>query len=171
MLNWDQTAVRMSTKRRGHAHKGVKTVSRPGSDDKRQITALPAGSACGQFLKPRPILAGTEDLEGDLPVNRGRPAFKGFHFCQTPSHWSTMGSMNQYVCQIITPFLEEQRLKLGLPEGQAFNVLIGPMVAAAPERGAAPAATTRVGGHGRRGRPPIRSLGGRTGGGMQGITS
>ena len=60
IINWDQTGIRYIPVGSWTMEKeGAKQVETTGVDDKRQITAVFAGSLTGDFLPPQLIYKGT----------------------------------------------------------------------------------------------------------------
>ena len=80
-----------------------------GADDKRQITAVFAGTVTGEFLLPQLIYQGT--------TTRYLPSIKfpaGWHITFSPNHWSNETTMVQYIKHILLLYLTNKRCCLQL---------------------------------------------------------
>jgi hypothetical protein len=82
-------------------------VSVANGDDKRGYTAVLASAASGKMLPLQVIYGGAEGSLRALPnvLCRATVAAKGFVFAQTPTHWSSQGSMRKYIIGMIDPYV------------------------------------------------------------------
>lgn len=111
ILNWDQTAMKMvPTSAWTMEKRGTKRVEIAAADDKRQITAVFAGSLTGAFLPIQLVYKGT--TKKCLPKNVTFP--DGWHITHSKNHWSNESTMTDYFNYIILPYVVETRRKLGL---------------------------------------------------------
>ena len=83
---------------------GAKWVEIAGKDDKRQITAVFAGSMAGDFLPIQLVYKGK--TPGCLPNVQSVP--EGWHLTYSPSHWSTEWTMRDYIQKIVLPYVERR---------------------------------------------------------------
>ena len=81
-----------------------------GLKDKRQMTAVFAGSADGNFLPPQLIYSGTTTK--CLPRNVKFPS--EWHVTSTINHWSNEDTMFEYIDRIIAPYIQSKRQELDL---------------------------------------------------------
>ena len=80
-----------------------------GLDDKRQITGIYAASLAGEFLPIQLIYQGK--------TNACHPSFQfppDWDITHSPNHWSNEVLMEQYLNNIIVPYVEKKRQELGL---------------------------------------------------------
>ena len=98
--------------------KGAKRVEIGGLNDKRQMTAVLAGTANGQFLGPHLIYSGL--TAKCLPKNV--KFLSDWHITTTPTHWSNEQTMLQYIDRLICPYVERKRKELQL--GSEFPALV-----------------------------------------------
>ena len=88
---------------------GSKRVQVIGADDKRQITAVFAGTVTGEFLPPQLIYQGTTTrclLSIKFPAD--------WHITFSPNHWSNETTMVQYIKHILLPYLTNKKCCLQL---------------------------------------------------------
>lgn len=99
IINWDQTGIRLvSSASWTWEEKGVKRVEVVGQSDKRQITAVLAGTIQGDFLPLQLIYKGK--------ISRCHPNYEfppGWHITHSPNHWSTETTMVEYIENIVIP--------------------------------------------------------------------
>ncbi len=83
-------------------------VSMANGDDKRGYTAMLALVASGKMLPLQVIYGGAEGSLRALPnvLCRATAVAKGFVFGQTPTHWSSQGSMRKYIIGVIDPYVK-----------------------------------------------------------------
>ena len=77
---------------------GARRVEVVAKDDKRQLTAVFAGSLSGNFLPPQLIYEGKTE--------QCHPKFKiptGWHITNSSNHWSNETTMKEYIEMIIIP--------------------------------------------------------------------
>ena len=80
---------------------GAKRVEVVAKDDKRQLTAVFAGSSCGEFLPLQLIYEGKTD--------RCLPHYEfpsSWHVTKTETHWSNEHTMREYFEKIIFPYIK-----------------------------------------------------------------
>ena len=110
IINWDQTGIKYVPVDTWTMEKeGSKRVQVIGADDKRQITAVFAGTVTGEFLPPQLIYQGT--------TTRCLPSIKfpaDWHITFSPNHWSNETTMVQYIKHILLPYLNNKRCCLQL---------------------------------------------------------
>ena len=88
---------------------GSKRVEIAGVDDKRQITAVFAGSLTGDFLPPQLIYKGT--------TQRCFPTVQfpsGWYITCSENHWSNESTMKAYIEKILLPYVRDKREELKL---------------------------------------------------------
>ena len=93
--------------------KKVKRVEVVGIEDKRQLTAMFAGSSSGDFLPLQLIYEGKTDC--------CVPHYKlssTWHVTKTKMHWSNEQTMKEYFTKIIFPYIQEKRTALKLSSEQ-----------------------------------------------------
>ncbi|XP_070535305.1 uncharacterized protein [Ptychodera flava] len=115
IINWDQTGVAIIPAGDWTIWEaeGSRQVTIAGLDDKRQITAVFAASAAGDFLPPQLLYQGKTD--------RCHPIFnfpENWDIHHTESHWSNQESMKRYIDKVIIPHVEATRTRLQLPADQ-----------------------------------------------------
>ncbi len=83
-------------------------VSVANGDDKRGYIAVLASAASGKMLPLQVIYGGAEGSLKALPnvLCRATAATKGFVFAQTPTHWSSQGSMRKYIIRVIDSYVK-----------------------------------------------------------------
>ena len=110
IVNWDQTGIKYVPVDTWTMEKeGAKRVQVIGADDKRQITAVFAGTITGEFLPPQLIYQGT--------TTRCLPYIKfpaEWHVTFSANHWSNEATMVQYIKHILLPYLANKRCCLQL---------------------------------------------------------
>ena len=115
LINFDQTALNyVPISHWAMDEEGAKRVEVVAKDDKRQITAVFAGSAAGDVLLPHLICEGKTD--------RCLPHYKfpeTWHITKTAKHWSNEQTMMDYFNEVILPYVKEKRSLLKLSCDQA----------------------------------------------------
>ena len=119
-FNCDQTEVFFTPcKMYTMASRGAKQVNRQGFDDMRGITMLSTVNANGNLLPPQVIYQGT--------TNRCHPQNVTFpdpwHITHTPTHWSNVDTMLQYLEKILIPHINSLREYHGVPDQKAILIL------------------------------------------------
>jgi len=97
---------------------GSKRVEVAGKDDKKQLTALLAGSLTGDFLPPQIIYQGktTRCLPNyDFPEK--------WHITYSINHWSIETTMKEYLDNVLLPYVNEKWKALGLADNYLALVL------------------------------------------------
>ena len=114
VINFDQTALNyVPISHWTMEEEGSKRVEVVAKDDKRQITAVFAGSAVGDFLPPQLIYEGKTDRclpQYDFP--------EAWHITKTAKHWSNEQTMIDYFNEVILPYIKEKRSVLRLNSDQ-----------------------------------------------------
>ena len=114
IINFDQTALNyVPVSHWTMDQEGAKRVEVVAKDDKRQITAVFAGSCSGHFLPPQLIYEGK--------TSRCLPNYEfpsSWHITKTEKHWSNEHSMRDYFEKIIFPYIDEKRSELKLSNEQ-----------------------------------------------------
>ena len=91
------------------AEEGAKRVESVGKDDKRQLTAVFAGSMSGKFLPPQLIYQGK--------ITRCLPHYNfpsDWHITFSANHWSNGDTMKEYIDHIVLPYINKKREELKL---------------------------------------------------------
>ena len=97
IINWDQTGIYYVPVGSWTMEKeGSKRMEIVGIDDKRQITAVFAGSLTGDFLPPQLIYKGT--TQRCLPTVSFPPEW---HITFSENHWSNERTMKAYIEKIL----------------------------------------------------------------------
>lgn len=119
IINWDQTGINyVPVSQWTMDKKGSKRVEVVGITDKRQITAVFAGSVSGHFLPIQLVYQGKTSKclpKIDFPET--------WHITCTPNHWCNSDTMIDYIKKIIIPYVQAKRKDLGLPENHAALVI------------------------------------------------
>ena len=122
VVNFDQTGVKLvPTSDYTFAPKGTHDVSATGSNDKREITAVVAGTKSGLKLPPQLIYSGK--TQRCLPKLEDGFELNGTHLTMSDSHWSTEQTMIQYIDLVLKPYISETRKKLNNPSAKALLLL------------------------------------------------
>ena len=108
VLNWDQTGHTLHTWTMEKT--GAKRVEIVGADDKRQITAVFAGTLSGKFLPPQLIYQGK--IPKCLPPTDDVPSDWDITF--TENHWANEVTVMRYLERILFPYVEAKRAELHL---------------------------------------------------------
>ena len=110
IINWDQTGIHYVPVGLWTMDKeGSKRVEIAGVDDKRQITAVFAGSLTGDFLPPQLIYKGT--------THRCLPTVQfpsRWYITCSENHWSNESTMKAYIEKILLPYVRDKRKELKL---------------------------------------------------------
>ena len=108
IFNWDQTGLSIIPTGNWTMHNaGAEVVPIAHSDDKRQITAVLAANAKGEYLPPQLIYKGkTTRCHPDLKF----PA--GWDIWHSDNHWSNEDTMKRYLEKVIIPFVNRKRKEL-----------------------------------------------------------
>lgn len=110
-INWDQTGINYVPVSQWTMEKrGCKRVEVAGINDKRQITAVLGGSLAGDFLPVQLVYQGK--------TNRCLPRISfpsDWHITCTPNHWCNEKTVQDYIEQIIIPYVLKKKNDLGLP--------------------------------------------------------
>lgn len=119
IINWDQTGIRfVSSSSWTMEEKGVKRVEVVGQSDKRQITAVLAGTIQGDLLPLQLIYKGK--------TLRCHPNYKfppGWHITHSPNHWSNETTMIEYIENIVIPYVENIREMLYTPSTPGLIIM------------------------------------------------
>ena len=110
VINWDQTGIHyVSVSSWTMEKEGSKRIEIVGIDDKRQLTAIFAGSLSGDFLPPQLVYKGKSPR--CLPSVEFPP---GWHLTFSANHWSNEDTMKDYLLKIIFPYITKKRQELKL---------------------------------------------------------
>ncbi|KAJ3790464.1 hypothetical protein GGU10DRAFT_251459, partial [Lentinula aff. detonsa] len=124
-VNTDQTQTiyQQGTKITWH-QKGDRQVPVVGIDEKRAFTLVPSISASGELLPFQAIFHGGTTASCPSPSSPFYEEAKKLGFRLEPSrsdtYWSTLETMKSLVDEIIAPYFEQAKHKLGIedPDGQ-----------------------------------------------------
>ena len=110
IINWDQTGIHyVPVSNWTMQQEGSKRVEITGLDDKRQITAVFAGTAKGDFLPPQLI------YQGKTPKCLPSVSFPpDWHITYSENHWSNEQTMLHYLENILFPYVDHKRQELNL---------------------------------------------------------
>ena len=112
VINFDQTGINyIPVSSWTMEVQGAKRVEVAGKDDKRQITAVFAGSMTGDFLPPQLVYQGK--TERCLPHYQFP---ESWDITFSPNHWSNEHTMKRYVENIILPYIKDKKKALKLPD-------------------------------------------------------
>ena len=110
VINFDQTGINyVPTSSWSMEREGAKRVEIIGKEDKRQITAVFAGTYTGDFLPIQLV------YQGKTP--RCLPSFQfpsDWHATYSANHWSNEETMTDYFNKIILPYITDKRNQLNL---------------------------------------------------------
>ena len=110
IINWDQTGINYVPVGSWTMEKeGARRVELVGKDDKRQLTAVFAGSMTGEFLPPQLIYQGKTHWcipKVEFPDD--------WDVMFSANHWSNEGTMIDYIEKILLPYVEGKRQELQL---------------------------------------------------------
>ncbi len=110
IVNWDQTGIHyVPVSSWTMEREGSKRVEIAGINDKRQITAVFAGTLVGDFLPPQLIYQGKtkKSLPSvEFPSN--------WHVTYTDNHWSNETTMMDYLGSVLLPYIQQTRKELKL---------------------------------------------------------
>ena len=124
MVNSDQTGVVYGPgSKLTWAPRGSRQVSLIGTDKKQAFTALLSISANGYVLPIQAVFGGLTDKSCPTPA---APHYAdcikaGFHFVPSKekgNHWSNQQTMQRFVNEILTPYLDAQKTLIGCPQSQ-----------------------------------------------------
>jgi hypothetical protein len=126
VLNWDQTPVivqdRESTT---FAERGSKQVAVVGKEEKRAWTSLIAVSKAGEALPTQIVMKGGSVRSlppSNAPMTQEANA-RGITFVWNPkNYWSSHKTMRLYVEDIVVPYFQKQKKRLGLSDDQVCVV-------------------------------------------------
>jgi len=119
IINWDQTAINYVPPASWTMEvEGSKRVDLVGKDDKRQITACFAGTMEGDFLPPQLV------YKGKTPRCLPQVNFPdGWHVTYSSTHWCNESTMQDYVDEIILPYINKKRKEIKLPSNHPALLL------------------------------------------------
>ncbi len=119
VINWDHTGIHyVPVSSWTMAKEGSKRVEIAGIEDKRQITAVFAGTMSGKFLPPQIIYAGKTARclpSVDFPEH--------WDFTYTPNHWANELTTERYIQKILIPYIEQKKNDLALDSNQPALVI------------------------------------------------
>ena len=122
LVNTDQTGVQYSAGGIATwAPVGSKQVEVIGKDEKRSFTLVVGISMSGEALPFQVIYTGK--TSASLPTSSAPNYTKAtkelkfrLEYSGNDTYWSTIGTMQSYVTNILAPYFESHRQRLGLPE-------------------------------------------------------
>ena len=119
VINWDHTGIHyVPVGSWTMAKEGSKRVEITGIEDKRQITAVFAGTMSGKFLPPQLIYAGK--------TPRCLPSVEfpeDWDITFTPNHWANEATTERYIQKILLPYIEKKKAELSLDSNQPALVI------------------------------------------------
>jgi hypothetical protein len=127
VVNSDQIGIHLVPAAGGKTWdaKGSKDVKILGMEDKRQITCVMSSSASGEFLPIQAIFTGKTirclPKQSDEKI---KCMEAGWHFIFSPNHWSTLHTSQQFVEEILEPYLASKIAMHNLPKNQKLIWLI-----------------------------------------------
>ena len=110
IINFDQTGINyIPVSDWTMEAEGAKRGEVFGKDDKRQFTAVLAGSMSGEFLPPQVI------YQGKIPRCLLQHQFPpGWHKTYSTNHWSNKDTIKECIEHIILPSIDDKRKALNL---------------------------------------------------------
>ena len=119
VFNWDQTGIKIvPVSSWTMEKKGARRVEIANVDDKRQITAVFAATAIGEFLPFQLIYQGT--TSACLPTF---PFPDDWSVTQTANRWSNEQTMMIYIEEVVVPYVKKKRQQLNLDEDHPALVI------------------------------------------------
>ena len=108
IINWDHTGLNyVPVSNWTMAAQGSKRVEIGGIDDKRQITAVFAGTMSGLFLPPQIIYQGN--------TTKCLPPFKfpnSWHITYSHNHWANERTTEDYIRKFLLPYVQSKKKEL-----------------------------------------------------------
>lgn len=104
------------------AERGSRQVTMSGKEDKRGITALLGSTFTGQLLPPQLIYEGK--TKRCHPTNSDEIFPPEWDITATPTHWSKIETMHEYLHNVVVPHVEEKQMELGLPDDQKALLIL-----------------------------------------------
>ena len=119
VINWDHTGIHyVPVGSWTMAKEGSKRVEIAGVEDKRQLTAVLAGTMSGKFLPPQVIYG------GKTPKCLPSVEFpKDWDITYTPNHWANEATTERYIEKILLPYIERTKAELSLHSDQPALVI------------------------------------------------
>ena len=119
IINWDHTGIHyVPVSNWTLAKEGSKRVEIAGIDDKRQITAVFAGTKSGKFLPPQIIYTGkTQKCHSSIKFP------DKWHITHTENHWANEQTTKDYINLILLPYVKQTRKDMSLPEDHPALVI------------------------------------------------
>ena len=128
VINFDQTALNyVPISHWTMDEEGIKRVEVVAKEDKRQLTAVFAGSLSGDFLSLQLIYKGKTD--------RCLPHYEfpsTWHVTKSEKHWSNEQTMKAYFNKIIFPYIQEKKTALKLSSEQPAPLIFDNFKAQCP---------------------------------------
>lgn len=127
VVNSDQTGIHLVPAAGGKTWdaKGTKDVKILGMEDKRQITCVMSSSASGELLPIQAIFTGkTSRCLPKQSEEKAKCIELGWHFTFSPNHWSTLHTSQQFVEEVLEPYLASKIALLKLPKDQKLVWII-----------------------------------------------
>ena len=95
---------------------GASRVSIANADDKRQLTAVLAVTAAGEYLAPQLL------YKGKTTKCHPQVSFPdGWDIWHSDNHWSNEETMERYIKKIVIPFIEHMKLGVKHPAMAMFD--------------------------------------------------
>ena len=130
VINWDHTGIHLvPVSSWTMAKEGSKRVEIAGINDKRQITAIFANTMSGDFLPPQIIYSGK--------TTKCLPSITfpdDWHVTYTQNHWANEVTTEDYINNILLPYVAQKRLELSLPIDHPALVIFDRFKAQCTER-------------------------------------
>ncbi|KZV59291.1 hypothetical protein PENSPDRAFT_595721, partial [Peniophora sp. CONT] len=127
-INFDQTQVVVAdTSRNTFDVEGSKQVGVVGKEEKRAWTSVVAVAANGEVLPTQVIMQGktSRSLPASSAPRMDEAKELGFVFSNNPdTYWSNLPCMEVYFEEVVVPFFEKQKERLGLDSEQECVVLL-----------------------------------------------
>ena len=110
IVNWDQTGLSIvPTSDWTMEKRGAKVVPIANTDDKRQLTAVLAVTASGEYLNPQLLYKGkTEKCHPTVAFP------EGWDIWHSENRWANEDTTKRYIRRIIVPFVSQRRKDLKL---------------------------------------------------------
>ena len=119
VINWDQMGIKIvPVSSWTMEKKGAKRVEIACVEDKRQITAVFAATAVGDFLPIQAIYQGK--TAASLPTFTFPDDWSIMY---TPNRWANEQTTKAYIEKIILPYVKEKRQQLGLEDDHSVLVI------------------------------------------------
>lgn len=88
-----------------------------GAEDKRQVTVCTAVAADGTMLPPQIVCEGKSSRVTPAKAIVDLPQYKGFHWTFSPNHWANETTMQQWMAEILHPYMQKAMLETKSTKG------------------------------------------------------